>query len=546
MLAPQRLVHQLVTTLPPVRGLNTTGAIAGMAETDAIEMDNFISTDLGVAIREGWREYATNIGAGTPEVRTIMSYEGSPTLATTSPLASSQLFAANDNGIFDIEGGGDMTGVAPMIALSGAIFAGRFSFVQFTTDAGQYLVACSEVDGGYLFNGVSWMKMTSVGGPGPGIITGVDPVNFVQVCAFKKRLMFVQRGTAKAWILPVGQVGGTAQVFDFGPLLRSGGMLLALINWTQDAGEGTDDRLVVLGSSGDLAIYQGNDPTSATDFANVGTWFIGQPPVGRRCFTVSGGNVFILTVFGVVPVTQIVQGGIDNLLTSGTEYFSQLRKLQDTLNRDFSTLANTLGWELLYINTKALLHIARPGSALNEFIQYGFQEHNLAWSRLLDVPALTFGKRLNEIYGGTEDGRVLRVLDGNSDGMLVDGTGAHEIRARITPAFSYFGDPTTLKQALMMRVNFLSNGDPGYTLTMNKDFAVQAPGSAPTPGALVGSLWDQGFWDQAIWAGGIASFGEWRSVEGIGYSLSPTIYVASQEPTTIANIEYMVKRGGPF
>jgi hypothetical protein len=542
MLAPQRLLHVLQTNVPPVHGLNTTGAIAAMPETDAIEMDNFISTDLGVAVREGWREYATNLGGA---LRTVMSYEGSPLLSTTSPLALSQLFAVTDAGIFDIEGGGDFNAVAPEIALSNAIFAGRMSCVQFTTDAGQYLIACSEVDGGFLYNGVSWMKMSSIGGPGPGFITGVDPSKFVQVCAFKKRLMFVERGKAAAWILPVGQVGGAAVKFDFGPLMRHGGMLLALANWTQDAGEGTDDRLVVLGSSGDLLIYQGIDPTSA-EFENVGTWYIGQPPVGRRCFTESGGNVFVLTVFGVIPVTQIVQGGIDSLLTSGTEYFQQLQKLQDVLNRDFSVTASLVGWELMHIPVKALIHIARPQTVSGEFIQYVFQEHNLAWSRLLDVPATTFGKRLNEIYAGTSDGRVLRVLDGPNDGMLLNGTGAHEIRARLTPAFSYFGNPTTLKQALMCRVNFLSNADPGYVISMNVDFALQAPDSAPTPGTFIGSLWDASFWDAAFWVGARGAFGEWRSIEGLGYSLAPSIYIATQTPTTIANIEYMLKGGGPM
>ncbi|GAB3773754.1 hypothetical protein GCM10028796_46740 [Ramlibacter monticola] len=540
---PQRLLHRLVANPPPVRGLNSTDAVATMQPTDALEMDNFISADFGVTLREGWREYATNLGG---PVRTVFSYDGAPTLSTASPVSVSVLFAATDDGIFDVEGGGNMEAETPMIALSGAAYAGRLSFVDFTTAGGKYLVACSETDGAFLFDGTTWSKMSSEGDPGPGVVTGVDPAMFVHVCAWKHRLMFVERGGTVAWILPVGSVGGAAAKFDFGPLLRSGGMLLALANWTMDAGAGIDDRLVALGSSGDLLVYEGTDPTNATQFRNVGVWYIGRPPVGRRCMTQSGGNVFVLTVFGVVPVAQVVQGGLDTLLMAGTEFLQQLRKIQDVLNVDFATLIDTVGWEIMNFPTKALMLIARPQLVVGEFVQYTFHKHALAWTRLLDIPAETFGRRLNEAYGGTDDGRVLQLFDGTQDGMLLDGTGAHEIRGRVTPAFNYFGDPTVLKQALMMRVNFLASSSPSYVLHVNRDFAVQPPPSAPALAGAVGSLWNHAMWDAAFWAGAIAAFGEWRSVEAMGFALAPTIYVASEQGATIANIEYMVKPGGPL
>jgi hypothetical protein len=544
---PQSLGQQVTTTLPPVQGLNSTGAVANMAANDAVQMDNMVSAGLGVAIREGFYEYATNIGGdSTREVRTVMSYEGAPADATASPLSNSVLFAAVDTGIFNIEGGGNMAAVPAAIALSGATNAARFSRVQFTTDSGQYLFACSETDGAFMFNGVAWMKCTSIGGPGPGFITGVDPGSFVQVVAWKKRLMFTERASARVWILDVGAVGGVAEVFDFGPQLLNGGAVLGLANWTQDDGAGIDDRLVILGSSGDLVIYAGTDPTDPAKFENLGTWYIGQPPVGRRCFTTSGGNVYILTQFGVIPVNQVVQGGLDNLLTSDTQLIAQLRKIQDALTNDFSTLLNADGWELLSLPSKALLYIARPSISVTEHIQYGFQLHNMAWSRFLDVPAKTFSRRLNEVYGGTDDARVLRVLDGYTDGRKLDGTGETEIRARLTPAFSYFGNPAVLKQAAMIRPNFLSTIAPAYAVVMNVDFQLTEYLGNPIAGATSGSLWDQAFWDQAFWASGAISFAEWRSIEALGYALAPTLYISAAQKTVLASIEYMVKTGGPM
>lgn len=548
MRTPQRQIQQLVTVPPPTAGLNTTGDIADMAPTDAVECDNMIATELGLTVRGGWREYATNVGGDASRtVRTVFSYEGAPANAIASPLASSTLFAAVDTGIFNIEGGGDMTAQPAEIALSGTTNAATMSCAQFTAaGGGQYTIACSETDGGYLYDGTTWMKMTSIGGPGPGIITGIDPAEFVHVCVWKKRLMFTQRASGVVWFLDVGAVGGAAGSFDFGPQLSSGGAVLGLANWTQDDGAGIDDRLVIISSSGDLVVYEGTDPSDATKFSNIGTWYIGQPPVGRRCFTTSGGNVYVLTQFGVIPVNQIVQGGLDNILTSDTGLLVQLRKLQDTLNLDFQTLLNTEGWETMTIPSLALLHIARPSQSVSEHIQYAFQQHSLSWSRMLDVPAVTFARRLNETYGGTADGRVLSVFTGHTDGMLLDGSDASEIRARLTPAFNYLGAPTIQKQMLMIRLNFLATASPAYSVRMNADFEVDPISSAAIAGGTVGSLWDAAYWDEDFWVGSRSAFGEWRTVTGMGFALAPSIFISSEENTTLASIEYMYKAGGPL
>lgn len=544
---PQGVVNSCTTVPPPTQGLNTTGDIADMSPSDAIELDNFIAQDLGLQMRTGWFEYATNIGGGpTTTIRTVMAYNGTPSNASANPLASSQLFAAIDTGIYFIEGGGNLIAASPVMALSGTPNAGTFSWVMFTAGGGaQYLVACSETDGGFIYDGITWTKMVSTGS-GPGHITGVNPAQFAQVCVWKRRLMFTLRASSQCWFLPVNVVGGAAAVFDFGPQLLNGGALIGLTNWTQDDGAGIDDRLVILGSAGDLVIYAGTDPSNADAFSNVGVWYIGQPPVGRRSMTTSGGNVYILTQFGVIPVNQIVQGGLDNILTSDTGLLVQLRKLQSLLNEDFQTLINTDGWELLALPGLALLHIARPSTSVNENIQYVFQQHQTAWSRLLAVPGKTYMRRLNEVYAGTSDGRVLRVFSGNVDGLKLDGTGATSITARCTPAFNYLNMPTVQKQALMLRLNFIAQAQPAWGLLMNTDFSVSTIDVTPAATTSIGSLWDAAFWDQDKWAGGAAAYGEWRSVEGLGFALSPSIFVSSNAQTTLASIEYMVKAGGPL
>ena len=531
------MLQQVSTVAPPVQGLNTTGQYAGMPTGDAVDLDNAISSELGLTVRGGWREYATNIDHGAI-VKSIFSRSSSPATSVSSPLVGSEMFAATDHGIFNIEGGGDMSALAPSIALSGASDAGYCNAVQFTAaGGGQYLVVCSETDGAFIYDGLTWRKL---------VVTGVDPGLLVHVCVWKRRLMFTRKSSGEVWFLDAGAISGTALPFEFGPTLRHGGMVLGLANWTMDAGEGLDDQLVVMGSGGDVAIYKGTDPSDATAFEMIGTWYIGQPPVGRRCFTTTGGNVYMLTQYGVIPVAELVDGGLDNILTSGTDNLRQLRKIQSALNSDFQTFLDIPGWQLLDIPSLALLQIARPSASINEHIQYVFQQHSLAWSRILDVPCYCFARRLNELYGSTTDGRVLRVWTGNTDGQKLNGTGATEIRARITPAFNDFGAPAVQKMMHMIRLQWIAKANPSYTVRMNINYELNPVAGTAVARGFVGSLWDQALWDRDVWSGGRAAFGEWRTVRGMGYTLTPTIFLSTTAATTLAAIEYMSEGGGPW
>src|SRR5215471_12637399 len=132
---PQRQIQQVISVPPPVNGLNTTGQYAGMPPTDAVDMDNIVATEMGVTVRSGWREYATNIDLGNL-VRTVMARVSAPASALAAPLVGSELFAATDHGFYNIEGGGDMTGRAPAMALSGVSYAGYCNWVQYTAGSG--------------------------------------------------------------------------------------------------------------------------------------------------------------------------------------------------------------------------------------------------------------------------------------------------------------------------------------------------------------------------------------------------------------------------
>ena len=540
---PQRQSYSIQTQAPPMGGLDSISPLALMPPSNAVEMDNFIAGDSGLSLREGWYDYATGLGG---PVQAIFSYDSAPLNATVSPLATSELFASTEAGIFLIEGGGDLSAEAPDIALSNQPGAGHLNTVQFSAGGGQFLVACSETDGGFVYDGTAWLKMSSTGGPGPGYVTTADPTKFVQVVAWKHRLGFVERGSTVAWFLPIDSVGGDAEQFDFGGVLSNGGALLAMVNWTMDAGAGIDDHLVIIGSAGDVAVYQGTDPTDASAFSLIGTWFVGQLPTGRRSFTTAGGNVYIITTMGLIPISQIVSGGLDTFNIQAAGQMDKLRMLQEELARKYSNYFATPGWELMSVPAKSLFLLSVPSVTSGQDVQYAFNRHTNAWSRLLDIPGRTFAQRLGEVYAGTEDGRVLRILDGYSDQKIFDGTGAVHIRGKVTPAFSYFGSADVVKQAVMLRPVFLTGGGLAYLARMNVDYYIAPDVLAPVEVDPSFARWDSAIWNKDKWSASVTSSFDWVSVEAIGYALAPTIYVSSQSRTVLAAVEFMMKAGGPL
>jgi hypothetical protein len=101
-------------------------------------------------------------------------------------------------------------------------------------------------------------------------ITGVTTTTLTQPTLFKNRMWFIQKDTLKAWYLPTSSIGGAAQVLDLSAVARLGGTLVSMAAWTIDAGYGVDDNLVFITDQGEVIVYRGTDPASASTWALIG------------------------------------------------------------------------------------------------------------------------------------------------------------------------------------------------------------------------------------------------------------------------------------
>ena len=541
-MALQPKTNIVVTKPAPVGGLNARDALSAMPETDAVELINWIPDAYGLRSRKGFREWSTGMGA---PVKSVMAYFG-PSATYSADILSNptempgNLFAATDAAIYDCTTRG--AGPSSSRALSGTENAGWLSSALLTNIAGTFLCTVSEVDGYFHWNGTAWATPTA--GVGAGQIANVDPANFCFVTKWKRRLWFVEKNSTRAWYLPVDQITGSAVSLDLGALMTSGGHLSYIATWTIDAGEGIDDFLVIVGSNGDVMIYKGTDPSSAATFQLVGTWQVGQIPVGRRAFCQYGGDLVLLSADGVFPISYVTRGGAGLLVASSKEYSSKIRvRIGPILRKSFTSR----GWAMALHPSERLLMVSMPSAAAHKNSQFAMNTTLNEWCQLQDVPMSCMGFTAGYMFTGDADGRLLLVFDDALDEVPLDDIGGNGIYGVIQPAYTNFGLPALQKMCTMLRAHFLAASAPGVSATIAVNYSGIQSRVYPNYAEGSAARWDSARWDQARWAsqdGG--PHADWVGVGGVGSAISAILFTGCAGDTVMTAIDYMYQPGGPL
>ena len=144
-----------------------------------------------------------------------------------------------------------------------------------------------------------------------------------------------------------------------------------MASWTRDGGDGPDDFAVFISSRGEVAIYSGSNP--ATDFAMVGLYRI-PPPIGYRCFTRVGGDLAVVTIGGVIPLSKaLVQ---DITAEAGIALTLRINDAITTYAQQFSTI---FGWELTGYAAAHMLILNIPTATNSTAVQAVMNTLTGAW-----------------------------------------------------------------------------------------------------------------------------------------------------------------------
>jgi hypothetical protein len=358
----------------------------------------------------------------------------------------------------------------------------------------------------------------------------VTTTNLIHVNVWKNRVYFVEKSSLKVWYLPTASIGGAAASIDFTALFSRGGYLMAMATWTLDAGYGMDDHAVFITSQGQVAIYRGTDPSSASDFSLVGVYDIGSP-VGRRCFEKFGSDLLLITYDGLVPLSKAL---LTSRVNSG---ISLTDKIQQAMSDAVITSGSNFGWQCVLYPRENVVLLNVPVSG--QIQQYVMNTITGAWCRFTNWSALCWERFNDRMYFGTT-GKVCLAFDGTNDA----GT---NIAADGLQAFSNFGANTSLKRWVLCRpILYSDSPSVGVSIGLGVDYDVDPVVNTPSFSSVgTTGLWDIGLWDAATWGGSLAIRKDWQNLQGVGYSAALRMKTASNVgQVQWASTDFVMEDGG--
>jgi len=476
----------------PVRGLLKNSHLLATETAGAEVLDNFICTNQGARIRGGSRLFATVPDA----VKSIITYRSA---------SDEKIFAATDAAIFDVSSVADPE-VAPSAAVSG-LGSGAWSFVQFATAGGEFLLCANGVDPVRRYDGAAWTSPT---------INNVSSADLSFVWSHKRRVWFTEREALSAWYLDPNAIAGDATEFPLGGVFRLGGALLFGGTWSADSGDGIDDMMVFVSTEGEIALYRGTDPDTAADWGLIGVFRIGRP-LDKNGWFRAGGDLIILTEDAIVSVGEAVNK--DRMALQNSALTWPIEQLWQGIvaQRQGSFPFSVTVWP-----TRTLLFVGvpRPGGEESALVA---NTRTGAWSRITGWDVQCGGVFQDRVYFGTSSGAIIEGDTGGNDLGL-------PYEARYVGTFQTLRT-TDDKIAVSARVIWRGEGTFKPVVSTFTDWRVGAYPQAVVDIVNNPNVWGVGEWGSFIWGSAEipAGYDLWRTVAGSGMSIAPVVVVGSQK-----------------
>lgn len=578
----------------PMGGLNTAAAASAMPPQDCVYLYNMVADTHGLRARTGYQEWVTGLTGGTgSQVPTLLAFNGGRRSGATDKLfavtasgiwdASSSTAAPTQLVAFPSEAGDSGTGTACVFATAGGRFLlyadeehGLYVYSETsatwtrpqagTTQAwlpDTFVTAgVRVVNGGkeYVCSGTGTTGASSTGGPtgtGAAIADGTaawdyvgpqatqmlgasladqlrgvsfSPASVAFVTVFKSRVWLVEKDTSRAWYLEAGSLYGTATSFEMGGRMRAGGPLVGLYSWSYDGGSGLDALLVGLSTAGDVVIYQGTDPASASTFGLKGSWSLGAVPVGRRIALEHGGELYVLSAQGLVPLTRLVVGAPAERSADAAS-----GKVANLLSQHVNARRTLPGWGLYLHPADNVLLVAvptLPGQATLQ-LAWGLAGAR-AWSVWRGLPLVSAAVWNGEAYFGTTDGCVCRATGYVDAVSLSDPSVYTPVEYSGLTGFQSLGTPRTKRVELLRPTLLSETPNPACRTVAKYSYDLLEPLVPGTYGGGGEGTWDASTWDASLWGGeymaaqtavGATGMGREVALAWRGYAISRTTLV---------------------
>jgi len=471
----------------PVGGLNAFDSVDNMPPTDAVILDNWIPRAGFLQSRPGYIEHSDDLGG---PVETLTAWKGS---VVSSAFV---LIAAANSSLINITSGG--TGVQ----LGTGYANDRLQSAMINN----VLVLVNGADPEQAFDGATLTPLDYTGSN-----PAITPGEFIGVTTFKGRAYYWKETGQSFWYAEAGSYQGVLTEFPLASVLQLGGNILQIFSWTVDSGTGPDDILVIVFDTGELLLYQGDDPGNIGFFEQVGRFEM-PDPMSLRGQMKYGSDVIIMTRSGYVNLSTVLK---EDQVSDYPEWSRKITRLTFDAGAKYFDL---YGHECIQSESGFLLFNVPIGNSRSE--QFVRDSSTGSWCRFTGIDAITWQVLDTSLYYGAYDGKVYRLFGTSDNG--------EPIKLDALPAYQYYDDPGNQKHLTAGQI-ISTHPDPKLIeLTGFADFTIPILNNAATPpGATSGAPWNTALWNAEGWgqSGGFLapSTKGWQNVHAFGYAVTMAV-----------------------
>lgn len=420
----------VITIDAPVGGINAFDSPEDMPATDAIALDNWIC-------RSGYLESRPPIevhaDVAVADLRTLITYhkdDGTEQLICHS---------ADTDTFYDV------TTTTPS-AFAGT-FGGTATYWQHMEINGVLVLVCGG-DNEIAFDGTTFTDLVYTGSS-PAITAG----EFVNCCNFKGRGFYTKDDVNSFWYAEAGSYQGVLTEFPLDSITQHGGYPVVIESWTMDTGVGPDDTLVIVQSTGEVLLYQGDDPGDPDNWEIIGRFQMPKP-AGPRGVVTYGSDLIIITQNGFVNMVDVLR--VDQ--RSDPPAFSRKiwPMIQDYMDANGSVGPNNNANNAIAWNGLILFGVTSSEIDTDPRYVFVVNTQTGGWSRFTSQFVEYFGQFAvfnNELYFTYESSPFDPPQLGTVRKFSTFATADEEIRMSAIPAFSNLGDPNRKKHITAVQFN---------------------------------------------------------------------------------------------
>lgn len=533
---PVKQTNYAVRVPAPIRGIDTRVSVTAFDPEYCIYTYNLVPYDYGMRVRHGYREWAVDtVSTSSLGIRTLIPFINNTT-------ADKALFAVTNEGIWDVT----TTDVPPVLKVAftdTSANAGWGTYTHYTDDAeSDVLFYADSVNGLFSYDEGTdtWAQAAGITGP------IIENVNFIVL--HKQRLWMIEENSTKAWYLPAGSISGQAIEFFFGSKFKHGGYLVGLFNWSVDGGDGVDDVLVAISRAGDVLPYQGEDPSAVDTWRLIGTYFVGYVPLGPSLATQSGGELYILSAFGLTSMNDLLKGVNTTDMVDTPSASSISRRIAERIRARMDLSADEYGWDIQLVPSQGGILVKTPDANGWVDLQYIYNVTSAGWGFWRSVPINCFESFDGKLVFGTRDNRVC-FLDIHIDNVKLTppAVGPNGVPVNFSTLTTYqpLNEPALVKRATLIRPDFISGSRPTYSVAARYDYDLSEVQLKAIPPLFTKALWDIGIWDSAVWsAGDLTGYSSTRGTWGKGRYIAVAMTGESRDDTRFVGWDLNFTPGG--